>query len=202
MKPLLLLVVFSILATAARAQVRPQPRSGAGKVSIKCDLNNYHRLYFPNFFLFEGCVYIKSRIYCYGGRSIGKNTAQSTNMNDMYYLDVSKDFSVQQGQSSWQSLSPGGLSSPPNYLFGFVPIYDAQMILMQGGVGYDNGTGLQYPNIVYDPNSNNWRNVRSVIVPQTWAFFFFCCKEYLSHGEFNVYILDTSLQRRQLISLA
>lgn len=88
-------------------------------------------------------------------------------MNDMYYLDVSKDFTVQQGQSSWQSVTPSGLSSPPNYMFGFVPIYDTNTIIMQGGVGYGNGTAFPQSTMAYDTESNSWRFIPSDIVPQT-----------------------------------
>ncbi|KAL1933933.1 hypothetical protein VTP01DRAFT_8023 [Rhizomucor pusillus] len=91
-----------------------------------------------------GCLYINNRIYCYGGRNVKNNNEQTITMNDM------------------------GLSSPPNYMFGFVPIYDTNTTIMQGGVGYGNGTAFPQATMAYDTESNSWRFIPSDIVPQTY----------------------------------
>lgn len=99
-----------------------------------------------------GCLVMNKKIYCYGGQN-------SSTLNDFYYLDVSKDFALQDGQSSWQPINAGGLQPGPNSMFGFVPLYELGVIVLQGGTGPGNGTAMPHTTMIYDPNTNNWRSV-------------------------------------------
>lgn len=100
----------------------------------------------------KGCLPLNQKVYCYGG----KNTSA---LDEFYYLDVSKDFALQDGQFSWQPINAGGLQPGPNSQFGFVPLIEQQLIILQGGTGPDNGSAMPHTTMIYDVKANNWRSV-------------------------------------------
>lgn len=106
------------------------------------------------------------KIYCYGGRNWKNENFLTNTLNDFYYLDVSKDFAVQDALSMRNPIKPNGLELPPNLGSGLVSLTDAQVIAIHGGIGYGNGTELPQQTLVYDPRTNNLRSIDSDGIPQ------------------------------------
>lgn len=114
----------------------------------------------------KGCITVDGRIYCYGGYNYTNATSQPATLSDFYYLNVSKEFNLETGLSSWfpvEDFSLFSLDEPgSNAMFGFVPVhgmYGVPYILMQGGVGPGNGSAM--PSRTYDflPTISRWNSL-------------------------------------------
>lgn len=109
----------------------------------------------------EGCVNLQQRIYCYGGY----NSTESPT-NSFMSLDVSRDFTLVEGNVMWDRLEIKGRKYLPWYLseedykpsanarFGFVPVNNqsSPYIIMQGGITEKPGRFTW----AYHPDTNEW----------------------------------------------
>lgn len=103
------------------------------------------------------CALLNDKIYCYGGGQPVVNKADPQSMEDFQYLDVSQSFAVSQSSAAWTSLSTNGSVDPePNFLFNMIAIPDSNSLFMDGGLGYNNGTGLLHQAKAYDVDQNSW----------------------------------------------
>ncbi|ORY93749.1 hypothetical protein BCR43DRAFT_495261 [Syncephalastrum racemosum] len=103
------------------------------------------------------CALLDNKIYCYGGGQPVVNKADPQSMEDFQYLDVSQNFSVSQSSAAWTSLSTNGSVDPePNFLFNMIAIPDSNSLFMNGGLGYNNGTGLLHQAKAYNIDQNSW----------------------------------------------
>ncbi|CAO3600055.1 unnamed protein product [Absidia cylindrospora] len=112
----------------------------------------------------QGCVLLQQKIYCYGG---GQYVAGGTNYNrvfkDHFFLDLSKDFMVSDGQSAWEMLpTPTDFALEPNYSYGYTILTPASYLITSGS-GYNDGkTALKNKTTIYHADKDQWESLPTV----------------------------------------
>ncbi|KAI8885403.1 hypothetical protein K501DRAFT_332000 [Backusella circina FSU 941] len=111
-----------------------------------------------------------TRIYCYGG---GYATTPSVNVvsnSDQYYIDVSVDFTVSNGQNNWVKVpSPANFVLEPSFSFVGVKIAD-NTYLMNGGVGTNDAkTYMKNQTTTWNVDTNQWASITNDSgIPQSY----------------------------------
>ncbi|KAI8150093.1 hypothetical protein BJV82DRAFT_652310 [Fennellomyces sp. T-0311] len=109
-----------------------------------------------------GCAYALQRIYCFGGSTWSFSTGvdASHSLNDFIYLDVAESFTVSSSSSAWVEANVNGtLRAEANFMFALTSIPGNDTIIINGGVGAQNGNLLVYPTIAYNARAETWTSV-------------------------------------------
>ncbi|KAI8339970.1 hypothetical protein BC941DRAFT_419047 [Chlamydoabsidia padenii] len=109
----------------------------------------------------HGCVTLQQKIYCYGGgQYVPGGINYNTVLNEHLILDLSKDWSLNDGQSAWEKLSPpANFTLEPNYSFGFAAISNTSYLITSGS-GYNNGKAfLKNKTTIYHADIDQWQTV-------------------------------------------
>ncbi|KAI7855128.1 hypothetical protein BDC45DRAFT_568473 [Circinella umbellata] len=132
----------------------------------------YHTLLFAGIFgivtsvsptprLYGSCVYLRRKIYCYGGVDHSDQARKSSDMitmNDFYYLDISGNFTVNNASSAWIEIqaSKNSIQPEPNAFYSIGVISEHNTIVINGGIGKNDDSLLVNPTIAYDVTGNIW----------------------------------------------
>ncbi|KAI8379309.1 uncharacterized protein BYT42DRAFT_613630 [Radiomyces spectabilis] len=106
------------------------------------------------------CVLLSEQIYCYGGGMYVAGRNVSTTLSDHYRLDISKNLHIPRTWSDWEVVNPGNTSFQlePNMLFS-TTVLNNNSYLIDGGLGYNNGTSLVNRTTVYHADTNVWESL-------------------------------------------
>ncbi|KAI9317087.1 hypothetical protein BX666DRAFT_142934 [Dichotomocladium elegans] len=116
--------------------------------------------------VYPGCGILLNTIYCFGGGQI-EASLDFIPSNGFFSFNITNAIDTRHNFSSWEKIVTSGDVQPePNGAMSFYAIPKYNRLVVDGGAGYNNGTGLTHRTIVFDALTVEWSEIQPSQSPQ------------------------------------